>query len=97
LKPSAGFRETFQYNNMMYAVLSYLPTTLLPHKPPFERYVTDNIIDPLGLNSTTYSFATANGTGRMADGFFRVGTSPTGNAFDAGTLKVPYLLNGESA
>ncbi|KAJ7912362.1 beta-lactamase/transpeptidase-like protein [Mycena leptocephala] len=87
LKPSAGFRETFQYNNMMYAVLSYLPTTLLPHKPPFERYVTDNIIDPLGLNSTTYSFAAANGTGRMADGFVRLGTSPTGNAFDAGTLK----------
>ncbi|KAJ7348606.1 beta-lactamase/transpeptidase-like protein [Mycena albidolilacea] len=96
LKPSAGFRETFQYNNMMYAVLSYLPTTLLPHKPPFERYVTDNIIDPLGLNSTTYSFAAANGTGRMADGFFRLGTSPTDSAFDAGTLKVPYILNGET-
>jgi CubicO group peptidase (beta-lactamase class C family) len=97
LKPSAGFRETFQYNNMMYAILSYLPTTLLPHKPPFERYVTDNIIDPLGLNSTTYSFAAANGTGRMADGFVRLGTSPTDNAFDEGTLKVPYFLNGESA
>ncbi|KAJ6462270.1 beta-lactamase/transpeptidase-like protein [Mycena vitilis] len=69
LKPSAGFREFYQYNNMMYAVLSYLPTVLLPHKPSFVRYVTDNIIAPLGMNSTTYSFAEANATGRMADGF----------------------------
>ncbi|KAJ7451980.1 beta-lactamase/transpeptidase-like protein, partial [Mycena latifolia] len=96
LKPSAGFRETFQYNNIMYAVLSYLPTALLPHKPPFARYVKDHILDPLGLNSTTYSFAAANATGRMADGFFREGTSPTENPFDAGTLKVPYILNGET-
>ncbi|KAJ7494033.1 beta-lactamase/transpeptidase-like protein, partial [Mycena latifolia] len=96
LKPSAGFRETFQYNNIMYAVLSYLPTALLPHKPPFARYVTDHILDPLGLNSTTYSFAAANATGRMADGFFREGTSPTENPFDAGTLKFPYVLNSET-
>ncbi|KAJ6462271.1 beta-lactamase/transpeptidase-like protein [Mycena vitilis] len=69
LKPSAGFREFYQYTNMMYAILSYLPTVLLPHKPSFTRYVTDNIIAPLGLNSTTYSFAEANATGRLADGF----------------------------
>ncbi|KAJ7662524.1 beta-lactamase/transpeptidase-like protein [Mycena polygramma] len=69
LKPSAGFREFYQYNNMMYAILSYLPAVLLPHKPPFVQYVTDNLIAPLGMNSTTYSFAEANATGRMADGF----------------------------
>ncbi|KAJ7662523.1 beta-lactamase/transpeptidase-like protein [Mycena polygramma] len=69
LKPSAGFREFYQYSNVMYAILSYLPTVLLPHKPSFTRYVTDNIIAPLGLNSTTYSFAEANATGRLADGF----------------------------
>ncbi|KAJ7873543.1 hypothetical protein B0H14DRAFT_2188756, partial [Mycena olivaceomarginata] len=48
LKPSATFRWTFQYNSIMYAILAYLPTILLPNKPSFVRYVTDHIIDSLG-------------------------------------------------
>ncbi|KAJ7210967.1 beta-lactamase/transpeptidase-like protein [Mycena rebaudengoi] len=70
LKPSTGFREDLQYTNLMYIVLSYLPTALVPGRPSFERYVKEHIFDPLGLNPTTYSFAAANGTGRMADGVF---------------------------
>ncbi|KAJ6469451.1 beta-lactamase/transpeptidase-like protein [Mycena sanguinolenta] len=87
LKPSAPFRWAWQYNNMMYAILSYLPTVLLPDKPSFASYVTDNIISPLGLNSTTYYFASANATGRMADGFAREAT--TANPLDAG---IPHAV-----
>jgi CubicO group peptidase (beta-lactamase class C family) len=52
----------------MYGVLSYLPTQLLPSKPPIARYVKQYILDPLGMASTTYSFATANATGLLSDG-----------------------------
>ncbi|KAJ7645754.1 beta-lactamase/transpeptidase-like protein [Mycena rosella] len=66
LKPSAGFREIFQYNNMI----------------------------SLGLNSTTYSHATAAATGRMADGFGRTGRNQTVNPLDAGIPHVwPYFLD----
>ncbi|KAJ7766554.1 beta-lactamase/transpeptidase-like protein [Mycena maculata] len=89
LKPSTGFREVYQYNNFMYAALSYLPTALLPHQPPFASYVKDNIIDPLGMNSTTYSFAVANATGRLADGFAREGVNTTADPLAAG---IPHAL-----
>ncbi|EEB99373.1 hypothetical protein MPER_00961 [Moniliophthora perniciosa FA553] len=48
LKPSASFRSTYQYNNVMYMVLSYLPTRLLREKPPITRYVKEHIFEPLG-------------------------------------------------
>ncbi|KAJ7255419.1 beta-lactamase/transpeptidase-like protein [Mycena rebaudengoi] len=87
------FREDLQYNNIMYSVLSYLPTALLPGHPPFARYVKEHIFDPLGLNSTTYSFATANETGRMADGFVRLAINNTENPIGPGTpVVVPYWL-----
>ncbi|KAF8217633.1 beta-lactamase/transpeptidase-like protein [Mycena galopus ATCC 62051] len=92
LKPSTGFRENPQYNNIMYALLSYLPTALLPDKPPFARYVKAHILDPLGMNATTYSFAVANATGNMADGFAREGINITQNPVGPGTTRVlPYL------
>ncbi|KAF8877044.1 beta-lactamase/transpeptidase-like protein [Infundibulicybe gibba] len=71
LRPSAEFREVWQYNNVMYMVLSHLPTALLPSKIPFARYVKANIFDPLGLGWTTYSFDAANATGNLADGMSR--------------------------
>ncbi|KAJ7249450.1 beta-lactamase/transpeptidase-like protein [Mycena rebaudengoi] len=93
LKPSTGFREDLQYNNLMYAVLSYLPTVLVPGRPSFARYVKEHIFDPLGLNSTTYSFAVANSTGRMADGFVRLAINYTDNPIGPGTpIVVPYIF-----
>ncbi|KAF8884170.1 beta-lactamase/transpeptidase-like protein [Infundibulicybe gibba] len=85
LRPSAEFREVWQYNNIMYAIISHLPTALLPSKIPFTRYVKANIFDPLGLNSTTYSFDVANATGNLADGMSRqrtpdeIRTNPLGS------------------
>lgn len=63
------FRDTPQYNNMMYMVLSYLHPIF--SKMPFTRYVKQHIFDPLGMNSTTYSFDVANASGQLADGMTR--------------------------
>jgi len=70
-RPSAEFRDTFQYNNNMYAILSYLPTALLPSRIPFARYVKEHIFDPLGMTSTTYSSKVAAASGQLADGMAR--------------------------
>ncbi|KAJ7061146.1 beta-lactamase/transpeptidase-like protein, partial [Mycena amicta] len=75
LRPSASLREQYQYNNLMYEVLSYLPPTLLNQS--FESYITQNILTPLGMNSSTYSVAEAearvlpdgHGTRQLAHGF----------------------------
>ncbi|KAJ6463412.1 beta-lactamase/transpeptidase-like protein, partial [Mycena sanguinolenta] len=91
LKPSAEFRSKFQYNNMMYTTLSYLPTVLLPSKPSFAQYVHDNILEPLGMNSTTYSFEVANATNRLADGFGREGDT-TVNPIVQPSHPIPYWL-----
>ncbi|KAF5376299.1 hypothetical protein D9615_008485 [Tricholomella constricta] len=57
LRPSAPFRSTFQYNNMMYETLSHLPTRLL--NVSFESYVAQNIFHPVGMTASTYSVETA--------------------------------------
>ncbi|KAG7088847.1 hypothetical protein E1B28_012801 [Marasmius oreades] len=70
LKPSTEFRETFQYNNIMYSMLSYLPEAAST-KTPLARYVKKNVFDPLGMDSTTYSFDVANAGGKLSYGVSR--------------------------
>ena len=70
-RPSAEFRDIWQYNNNMYMILSYLPTALLPSKIPFARYAKEHILDPLGMTSTTYSSQAAAASGQLADGIAR--------------------------
>ncbi|KAF9005366.1 hypothetical protein BDZ89DRAFT_1120438 [Hymenopellis radicata] len=41
LRPSAEFRQTFQYNNLMYETLSYLPSLLL--NQTYESYIHEHI------------------------------------------------------
>ena len=55
----------------MHAILSYLPTALLPSKIPFARYVKEHIFEPLGMTSTTYSSQVAAASGQLADGIAR--------------------------
>ncbi|KAJ7624937.1 beta-lactamase/transpeptidase-like protein [Roridomyces roridus] len=86
LRPSTGFREQTQYNNHMYTVLSSFPKTLVD--TPFEQYVHDNIFVPFGLNSTTYFYADAVATGKLADGFTRQDANVTHDPFDQGTVRV---------
>ncbi|KAF8056683.1 beta-lactamase/transpeptidase-like protein [Lyophyllum atratum] len=61
------------YNNNMYTTLSYLPPLMLPSKQPFARYVKEFILDPLGMNQTTYDYNLANSNGQRADGMAREG------------------------
>ncbi|KAF4596497.1 hypothetical protein EYR38_007884 [Pleurotus pulmonarius] len=91
LRTSTEFRETLQYNNNMYTLLSYIPTAILPSKPKFARYVKANIFEPLGLNSTTYSFDVANATGDLADGFSKQQTNSSASPFDVGIPRaIPF-------
>ncbi|KAG6826577.1 hypothetical protein H0H92_015277, partial [Tricholoma furcatifolium] len=86
---SSEFRAIFQYNNNMYTLLSYLPTVLLPSKIPFARYVKEQIIDPLGLTSTTYAYDVAK-SGQLADGFSRQNINYSSNPFLGTPKKFPF-------
>nr|GAT43184.1 predicted protein [Mycena chlorophos] len=92
LKPSTEFRDTLQYTNIMYEVLSYLPTVLLSGRPTFSEYVQENIFDALGMNSSTYSFTRANATGRLASGFGRAGNATTNPLLPTEIYPLPYWL-----
>ena len=69
LRPSAEFRETFQYNNLMYETLSYLPQVLL--NQTYESYIAQHLFNPLGMSASTFSVAEAEARGTLADGFQR--------------------------
>ncbi|KAJ8082741.1 hypothetical protein PM082_008597 [Marasmius tenuissimus] len=87
LKPSSEFRETWQYNNEMYTLLSHLPTVLHPSRPPFARYVKEHIFDRLGLESTTYSLRVARESGNLADALTRDGVNRSEDVFGKGKPK----------
>ncbi|RDB26831.1 Gigasin-6 [Hypsizygus marmoreus] len=89
-RPSAEFREVYQYNNLMYIVLSYLPPLLLPAKTPFARYVKEHIFNPLGMASTTYAYDRANKSGQLADGMARRGFNVTENPFGGIPAAIPF-------
>lgn len=71
----------------MYTVLSFLPPLLVGPGVPFARYVKQNIFDPLGMNSTTYSYEIANSTGELADGMTRQDVNRSNNPFELGTVR----------
>jgi CubicO group peptidase (beta-lactamase class C family) len=87
LRPSAEFRDIWQYNNCMYTLLGYLPELLLPSKKPLARYVKELIFEPLGMTSTTYSYWHAKASGNLADGMTRQGVNFTENPFGNGTVR----------
>ncbi|KAK7018015.1 hypothetical protein VNI00_018441 [Paramarasmius palmivorus] len=88
LKPSTGFRSNWQYNNILYVMLGYLPTAILPQKPTLAVYVKERIFDPLGLTSATYSLATAKQSGKLADPTAREGINKTEDPFGKGITRV---------
>ncbi|KAJ3885239.1 beta-lactamase/transpeptidase-like protein [Lentinula edodes] len=70
LRPSAEARETWQYNNLMYETLSYLPELLLDQ--PFELYIAEHLFNPLNMSASTYSVAIAEESSEhMAHGYMR--------------------------
>ncbi|KAK1232776.1 hypothetical protein PQX77_004101 [Marasmius sp. AFHP31] len=87
LKPSSEFRETWQYSNEMYTLLSHLPTVLHPSRPSLARYVKEHIFDRLGLDSTTYSLRVARESGNLADPLGRAGVNRSEDVFGKGQPK----------
>ena len=55
LEPQEPMRETFLYNNLMFAAAGYLIE--LQSGKTWEQFVKERIFDPLQMNSTGYSIA----------------------------------------
>jgi CubicO group peptidase (beta-lactamase class C family) len=55
LEPQEPIRQTFLYNNLMYAAVGYLIE--LQSGKPWEQFVRERILDPLQMQSTSYSIA----------------------------------------
>jgi len=53
LNSSAGFREKWQYNNLMYMAVSFLIEEITGN--PWEKFVREKILAPLEMNSTSFS------------------------------------------
>ncbi|KAJ7448276.1 beta-lactamase/transpeptidase-like protein [Mycena galericulata] len=85
LRPSTGFRDLWQYNNHMYTLLSYFPQLLVG--VPFETYVHDFILEPLGMHSTTYFSGEAEASENLADGFARDKVNQTEDPFGQGIIR----------
>lgn len=60
LEPSAGFREKFQYQNLMYMTAGILVETI--SKDSWENFTKQNIFSPLEMNSTVFSTVEARTT-----------------------------------
>ena len=55
LKPEVSLRQTFLYNNLMYAAVGYI-IELLSGKT-WEEFVREKILEPLEMDSTVYTVA----------------------------------------
>ncbi|KAJ7742566.1 beta-lactamase/transpeptidase-like protein [Mycena metata] len=94
LKPSTSFRELWQYNNHMYLLLSYFPRLLA--EIPFETYVRNFILAPLGMDATTYYSKAAEESGHLADGFGRDGVNQSEDVFGQGQVRAyPFWAPNE--
>lgn len=74
LRPSTELRQTWQYNNAHYFVLSHIVPTLTGI--PFVEYVKHHIFDPIGMTHSYYNSTEATLTGDRADSFLREGIDP---------------------
>lgn len=52
LRPSASFRERFQYNNLMYNALAYVVERVAGQR--WEDFVHERIFQPLGMNGSNF-------------------------------------------
>ena len=55
LEPQEPLRQTFLYNNLMYAAVGYIIE--LQSGKPWEQFVRERIFEPLEMTSTVYSVA----------------------------------------
>jgi CubicO group peptidase (beta-lactamase class C family) len=81
LEPEQPIRETFLYNNLMYAAVGYLIE--LQSGKTWEQFVKERILDPLEMSSTNYSIAEM-----LRRPEFGVGFTERRDSFDI--YKIPY-------
>ena len=79
LKPNAGFRDVFQYNNYMYMVAGILVGRL--GSGSWEKFVAEHIFKPLGMENSNFS---VNDTKRATD------YSQPYMSFTGEPVKVPF-------
>jgi CubicO group peptidase (beta-lactamase class C family) len=81
LEPQEPLRETFLYNNLMFAAAGYLIE--LQSGKTWEQFVKENIFDPLQMNFTNYSIADM-----LKRPEFGVGFTERRDSFDL--YRIPY-------
>lgn len=81
LEPQQPMRETFLYNNLMFAAVGYLIE--LQSGKTWEQFVKERILDPLHMGSTSYSI-----TDMLKRPEFGVGFTERRDSFDL--YKIPY-------
>lgn len=91
LAPSAGFRTTWQYNNFGYVLLDHMIE--LTSGQSWEAAVYDRLLQPLGMDGTTFSVAAMQATDDFAkayamseDGWQSIPLSELGAAAAAGAI-----------
>jgi CubicO group peptidase (beta-lactamase class C family) len=81
LEPEEPMRETFLYNNLMFAAVGYLIE--LQSGKPWEQFVKERILDPLQMKSTGYSIG-----GMLQQPEFGVGSTEKRDSFEL--YRIPY-------
>jgi len=81
LEPQEPMRQTFLYNNLMFAAVGYLIE--LQSGKTWEQFVKERIFDPLRMNSTSYSIADM-----LQRPEFGVGFTERRDSFDL--YRIPY-------
>jgi len=81
LEPEEPMRETFLYNNLMFAAVGYLIE--LQSGKTWEQFVRERILDPLEMRSTSYSI-----TDMLKQPEFGVGFTERRDSFEI--YKIPY-------
>jgi CubicO group peptidase (beta-lactamase class C family) len=81
LEPQEPMRQTFLYNNLMFAAVGYLIE--LQSGKTWEQFVRERILGPLHMNSTSYSIS-----GMLKLPEFGVGFTERRDSFEL--YKIPY-------
>jgi CubicO group peptidase (beta-lactamase class C family) len=81
LEPQEPLRETFLYNNLMFAAVGYLIE--LQSGKTWEQFVKERILEPLEMSSTSYSIADM-----LKRPAFGVGFTERRDSFEL--YKIPY-------
>ena len=81
LEPQEPIRETFLYNNLMFAAVGYLIE--LQSGKTWEQFVKEKILNPLQMNSTSYTIADM-----LKQPEFGVGFTERRDSFEL--YKIPY-------